>query len=130
MSSFYGRLRKIGNKLIFEKKGDEIQYESLRKHLLEGAIVEMYVEEVSEDGSLGQLAKIHLMLKKLSHHTGESVANLKLMSKDKAGLCIIRTIQNKEYFDCKSLGKCSSEELSLVIQSLYEIGESVNYPLE
>ena len=54
---------------------------------------------------------------------------MKLLVKDKAGLCIAREVSGKEYFLAKSFGECSKEELNLAIQACIEIGEDVNLVL-
>lgn len=105
------------------------QYELFVSRLQDGAIVEFFYEEQHDDGTLPQLAKLHAMLKPLATHIGESVENMKLLVKDKAGLCIAREVSGKEYFLAKSFGDCSKEELSLAIQAAIEIGEQVNFQL-
>ena len=95
----------------------------------DGHIVECFLEVTHDDGTLPQLAKIHAMLKELSIHTGESVENLKLLVKDRAGLCIAREVSGKEYFLAKSFGDCSKDELSLAIQAIIDIGEQVGFIL-
>ena len=105
------------------------QYELFVSRLQEGAIVEFFYEEQHDDGTLPQLAKLHVMLKELATHIGESVENMKLLVKDKAGLCIAREVSGKEYFLAKSFGDCSREELSLAIQAAIEIGEQVGFIL-
>jgi hypothetical protein len=109
--------------------GDK-QYEIFVSNIPEGAIVEFFYEMQHDDGTLPQLAKIHVMIKQLSMHIGESVENMKLLVKDKAGLCIAREVAGKEYFLAKSFGDCSREELSLAIQAALEIGQSIDYPLQ
>jgi hypothetical protein len=105
------------------------QYELFVSNLADGAIVEFFYEEQHDDGTLPQLAKLHVMLKQLSMHIGETVENMKLLVKDRAGLCIAREVAGKEYFLAKSFGDCSREELSLAIQAAMEIGEEVNFLL-
>ena len=106
------------------------QYELFVSKLQEGAIVEFFYEEQHDDGTLPQLAKLHVMLKELATHIGESVENMKLLVKDKAGLCIAREVSGKEYFLAKSFGDCSKEELSLAIQAAIEIGDHVGFILQ
>ena len=106
------------------------QYELFVSRLQEGAIVEFFYEEQHDDGTLPQLAKLHVMLKQLSTHIGETVENMKLLVKDRAGLCIAREVSGKEYFLAKSFGDCSRDELSLAIQAAIEIGEEVNFLLQ
>lgn len=118
----HGVLKPISLKLAKE-------YEQFVSNIPEGTMVEFFYEEQYEDGTLPQLAKIHVMLKELSGHIGESVENLKLLVKDKAGLCLSREVAGKEYFLAKSFGDCSREELSLAIQATMEIGIQVNHPV-
>lgn len=106
------------------------QYELFVSRLADGAIVEFFYEEQHDDGTLPQLAKLHVMLKQLSMHIGESVENMKLLVKDRAGLCIAREVSGKEYFLAKSFGDCSREELSLAIQAAIEIGEQVGFIIQ
>jgi len=106
------------------------QYETFVNTIPEGAIVEFFYEMQHDDGTLPQLAKIHVMIKQLSTHIGETVENMKLLIKDRAGLCIAREVSGKEYFLAKSFGDCSKDELSLAIQAAIEIGEEINFPLQ
>jgi hypothetical protein len=69
------------------------------------------------------------MIKQLATHIGETVENMKILVKDRAGLCIAREVAGKEYFLAKSFADCSREELSLAIQAALEIGQSIDYPL-
>jgi hypothetical protein len=101
------------------------QYEKFVSDIPDGAIVEFFYELQHDDGTLPQLAKLHVMLKHLSTHIGETVENMKLLVKDRAGLCIAREVSGKEYFLAKSFGECSKEELSLAIQAALEIGNQV-----
>lgn len=103
------------------------QEELFVSHLPEGAIVEAFFEMQQDDGTLPQLAKLHVMIRQLASHIGETVENMKLLVKDRAGLCIAREVAGKEYFLAKSFGECSKEELSLAIQAALEIGEEVNF---
>lgn len=102
------------------------QYERYVSDIPEGAIVEFFYEVQHDDGTLPQLAKLHVMIKQLATHIGETAENMKLLIKDRAGLCIAREVSGKEYFLAKSFGECSREELSLAIQAAIEIGEEVN----
>lgn len=106
------------------------QYERFVSDIPEGSVVEFFYELQHDDGTLPQLAKIHAMIKQLSTHVGETVENMKLLIKDRAGLCIAREVAGKEYFLAKSFGDCSREELSLAIQAIIEIGEEVNFPIQ
>lgn len=102
-------------------------YEMFVSHIPDGTIVESFYEIQHDDGTLPQLAKLHVVIKQLAIHIGETVENMKLLVKDKAGLCIAREVSGKEYFLAKSFGECSREELSLAIQACIEIGEEVGF---
>lgn len=106
------------------------QEELFVSHLPEGSIVEAFFELQQDDGTLPQLAKLHVMIRQLAGHIGETVENMKLLVKDRAGLCIAREVAGKEYFLAKSFGECSKDELSLAIQAALEIGEEVNFLLQ
>jgi len=106
------------------------QYEVFVSNIPDGTIVEFFYEMQHDDGTLPQLAKLHVMLKHLATHIGETVENMKLLVKDRAGLCIAREVAGKEYFLAKSFGDCSKDELSLAIQAAIEIGEQVGFILQ
>lgn len=108
---------------------DSKEFELFVSSVKEGQLVDFFYEVTNEDGTLPQLAKIHAMIKQLSMHTGETFENMKLLVKDRAGLCLAREVAGKEYFIAKSFGECSKEELSLAIQAAIEIGEQVNFIL-
>lgn len=95
----------------------------------EGSIVECFYEVQHDDGTLPQLAKLHVIIRQLASHIGETVENMKILVKDRAGLCISREVAGKEYFLAKSFADCSRDELSLAIQAAIEIGEEVNFLL-
>ena len=124
-----GKFIKKGGRLDFSSLASSKQFELFVSSVPEHSIVEFFYEVTHDDGTLPQLAKLHVMLKHLSTHIGETVENMKLLVKDRAGLCIAREVAGKEYFLAKSFGECSKEELSLAIQAAIEIGQEVNFPL-
>lgn len=105
------------------------QRELFISNIPEDSVIDVFYEVTHDDGTLPQLAKLYVMLKKLATHIGETVENLKLVIKDRAGLCIAREVAGKEYFLAKSFSECSKEELSLAIQATIELGDQVGYPL-
>jgi hypothetical protein len=129
MNHFNGKFIKKNGRLDFSTLAATKQFEIFVSNIPEGSIVEFFYEVTHDDGTLPQLAKLHVMLKQLATHIGETVENMKLLVKDKAGLCIAREVAGKEYFLAKSFGECSKEELSLAIQATIEIGQEVNFPL-
>ena len=129
MNHFNGKFIKKNGRLDFSTLAASKQFEVFVSNIPEGSIVEFFYEVTHDDGTLPQLAKLHVMLKHLATHIGETVENMKLLVKDKAGLCIAREVAGKEYFLAKSFSECSKEELSLAIQAAIEIGQEVNFPL-
>jgi hypothetical protein len=126
---FTGKYIKQNGRLEFSTLAASKQFELFVSHIPEGQIVEVFYEEQHDDGTLPQLAKLHVLIKQLSAHVGETVENMKLLVKDRAGLCIAREVSGKEYFLAKSFSECSKEELSLAIQAAMEIGENVGFTL-
>ena len=129
MNHFNGKYKKEEGVLKPISLASAKQRELFVSHIPEGAIVEFFYELQHDDGTLPQLAKLHVIIRQLATHVGETVENMKLLVKDRAGLCIAREVAGKEYFLAKSFGECSKEELSLAIQAAIEIGEEVNFIL-
>lgn len=124
-SNHFGKLKKVDGVLIPSTYKDEMAFKIFKDSLVEGAVVEIFMEEICEDGSLAQLAYAHQLLKELSIKTGQSSEDLKLFLKEKSSLCYSRTLEGKEFLMCKSLGNCSKDELSLFIQSCLSLAETV-----
>jgi len=124
---FVGKYIKKNGRLEFTSLSSSKQYELFVSRLPEGQLVECFYEATHDDGTLPQLAKLHAMIKALANHIGETAENMKLLVKDRAGLCIVREVSGKEYFLAKSFAECSKQELSLAIQAAIEIGEEINF---
>ena len=127
---FVGKYIKKNGRLEFASLSSSKQYELFVSHVEEGQLVECFFEATHDDGTLPQLAKLHVMIKQLATHIGETVENMKILVKDRAGLCIAREVAGKEYFLAKSFAECSRDELSLAIQAAIEIGQQIDYPLQ
>lgn len=126
---FNGKFIKKNGRLEFSSLAVSKQHEIFVSDIPDGTIVEFFFEVQQDDGTLPQLAKLHAMIRELALHVGEPFDNMKLLVKDKAGLCLAREVSGKEYFLAKSFGECSREELSLAIQAAIDIGVSVNCPI-
>jgi hypothetical protein len=126
---FNGKFIKRNGRLEFSSLAISKQHEQFVSDIPDGTIVEFFFEVQHDDGTLPQLAKLHAMIRELSLHVGEPFSDMKLLVKDKAGLCLSREVSGKEYFLAKSFGECSREELSLAIQAAIDIGVSVNCPI-
>jgi len=122
-------LEKKNGQMDYVTAADKIKYEAFINNLPEGYKLEVYMEVQSDDGSLAQLAKIHAMIRELSQHIGETFEDMKLIVKRRAGICIEKEIEGETFLYCKSFGKCSKEELSLVIETIVSIGQAIDYPI-
>jgi hypothetical protein len=116
------RFRKEGNKLIYHDYGGEELYKDFKDIVPEGKIVEAFFDVKKDDGTNGQLAKLHKTIRDVAYHTGFGFEELKLLTKKRAGLCIPYTLDGEKVLDCKSFADCSYEELSLAIQAAQEMG--------
>jgi hypothetical protein len=124
---FTGKYVKRNGLLKHISSSQSKQQELYVDKIPEGSIVECFYEVQHDDGTLPQLAKLHVIIRQLASHIGETVENMKILVKDRAGLCIAREVAGKEYFLAKSFADCSRDELSLAIQAAVEIGEEVNF---
>jgi hypothetical protein len=126
---FTSKYIKRDGTLKFASLAGSKQFELFVSNIPDGQIVEVFYEEQHDDGTLPQLAKLHVLIKQLAMHIGETVENMKLLVKDKAGLCIAREVSGKEYFLAKSFAECSKDELNLAIQAAIQIGDEVGFTL-
>jgi len=115
---FIGSLVKKEGKLVYYKDGSSKDYERFVKTIEENQFVDVFFEACKDDGTLTQLAKVHVCLRELAKEVGHSIVELKIIINQRAGLSYID--EHK-----KSWSICSKDELSLVIQTIIEIGDTV-----
>ena len=101
------------------------KYDAFVADLQPGQIVDVFYDANKDDGTLAQLAKVHACIRQLAMDTGDSFENLKFEVKRLSGLCITKEVNGEKYMVCKSLSKCSKEELGLVIETIVQIGDTV-----
>lgn len=88
--------------------------------LKEGETVDMYLSVTADnDKSLGQLAKVHALMRELANFSGHTIDEIKDQVKRKTGLYKITETGKKEF---KSLADCSKDELSNAIETCIAIG--------
>lgn len=122
---FYGKLIKKNGVLEFVKLSDSINHNTFVKNLKEGEKLDLFLDISDDNGSLVQLAKIHACIKALATESGYTVSEMKKIVKRESGLAFSNS--KGEFF--KSFGDCSSEELSLAVQTCIEIGAEYNMDL-
>jgi hypothetical protein len=126
---FSGRLQKSGDKLLYTNSSQEKQYKEFIKGLEEGQIAEIFIDANKDTGTLAQIAKIYKCIREIANETGDGVEEVKLLVKRKSGLCFKVDLEGETYMVCKSFGDASSEDLSLVIQTIIEMGDHLNMNL-
>jgi hypothetical protein len=117
------RFKKHEGQLVLLTSKDVAFYGEFKKELDEGDVIEMYITKIDneDDRTLGQLAKVHAMIKELARETGHTFEEMKETVKEKAGLV---DPASKSY---KSFATCSKQELSDAIQMCIEIGNIIGY---
>jgi hypothetical protein len=125
---YTSKLKKVNGKLSQPDK-NKILYEQFVKSLPEGVEVEMFMNIVTDNGSLAQISKVHTCIRILAQESGYTFEEMKLLIKQRSGLCIIFTEGEISQEICKSFGQCTKDELSMAIQACVEIGEIYNINL-
>lgn len=130
MSVFHGQLKKIEGKLVHVTLTDESSFNIFKDGLKDGDSVDVYMEIITDDGTLAQLARVHAMIRSLARHIGEDPVIMKLMVKKQAGFCFSHNVDGSEVLVCKSFGKMSKDELGQAIEACITIGGKVNFILK
>lgn len=87
--------------------------------------VEIFIEANVDNGTVPQLAKIHVCIRELAKELGYSFEDMKLEVKRQAGLCVKKQLSGETFMVCKSFGDCSKDELALAIEAITQIGDTV-----
>jgi hypothetical protein len=87
--------------------------------LEEGQEIEVFFEANKDDGTHAQLAKVHVMIRKLAQDMGYTFEEMKKEIKRRSGLAY-GDLQTSEGY-VKSFADCSKEELGLVIEEINSI---------
>jgi len=120
---FISHFIKRNGKVIFKSPKDLTLFNELCEGLREGQVIDVMIDFSSDNGSLGQIAKLKAGIRKIADETGETFINAQNEVKKQSGLY---DELSKEY---KSFGNCSKEELSSAIQIMIEIGKFINVDL-
>lgn len=110
-------------KLIVSSPSEFHKLEAFSKSLADGVIVDVYysAELDASEKTLGQLAKVHVLIKQLADDTGYTSNEMKKLVKETASLYTHEGVEK----DLKSFADCSKSELSAAIQACIEIGKNV-----
>lgn len=121
----YGQLVKNNGKLEHVNNGDSAKYKMFVDSLVDGQMIDYFMDANVDTGTLPQLAKIHKCIRELSKDLGYTFEDMKLEVKKRAGLCVKKEIGGELYMVCKSFGLCSKDELGLAIQAIIELGDEI-----
>lgn len=120
---FHGQFIKTKDKLVV--CGSDAKYRLFIDGLTESQKVEIFMESNVDDGTVPQLAKVHVCIRELAKEIGYSFEDMKLEVKRRAGLCVKKELGGELFMVCKSFGDCSKEELGLAVEAIVQIGETV-----
>lgn len=102
---------------------EEQKFYRMLHSLKPGNKVNAMYEVIKDDHSLVQLAKVHALIRELSHCTGNTFEDVKLEVKRKAGLTVkTKDSEGKSLEVVKSFADCSKEQLSLAIEVCIQLG--------
>ncbi len=122
------KLDSLTNGLIPASIADEKRLTLFKKQLPSDGLIDAYFTlELPGDKTIGQLAKVHALIKELANGTGHTVDEIKTEVKRKAGLF---TITETSSYDYKSFRECSKSELSKAIETCLEIGHMLGYYMD
>lgn len=120
---FHGQFVKTKDKLVIS--GSDTMYRMFINDLEEGQKVEIFMEANVDDGTIPQLAKVHVCIRELAKEIGYSFEDMKLEVKRRAGLCVKKDLGGEVFMICKSFGDCSKDELALAVEAIVQIGDTV-----
>ena len=93
----------------------------------DGDTIEVYLTKTDgKQKTVGQLAKIHKLIRDLANFTGDDFEDMKDEVKRRAGLYII-TGPDEENTKLKSFADCSKDELSAAIEICVQLGHLVGF---
>jgi hypothetical protein len=122
-------LVKENGKLIYKNPTNEELYKLMVKEIPDNAKITVMFEIASQDGTMGQLAKLHACIRELSLHLGYEFEDMKDYIKHISGFVTTKFIEGKQITRIKSFGDCSKQELGFAIQTCINFGNKVNCPL-
>ncbi len=116
---------KKDGQLVPASDGDAAKFKLYSKSVKEGDVIETYMSlSTPHDKTLGQLAKVHALVRELANFTGHTFDEMKDEIKRNAGLyTLVGTSSGEIQF--KSFAECSKDEISRAIETCIEIGHNI-----
>jgi hypothetical protein len=121
---------KKGDQLVPASEKDAGALKLFNMAIKDGDTVEVYLTKTDgKQKTVGQLAKIHKMIRDLANFTGDNFEDMKDEVKRRAGLYVI-TGPKEENTELKSFADCSKDELSAAIEICVQLGHLVGYYMD
>lgn len=126
---FLSTLVNKNSKLVYVDTKEKLLYDLFIKNLKEGDEVEIFICKKGSKATGAQISKIHACIREIALELGYGFEDVKLLVKEKAGLCFVVEDEGNKKVVCKSFADCSSMEMSLAIEACKDIGEQNNINL-
>jgi hypothetical protein len=120
---FSGNLIKKDSKMGYSNKRDKLLYDLFIDSIKEGEEIEIFICRKSKKATLAQIAKVHASIRDIAGELGFSFEDLKILVKERAGLCYEVIDEDVKKVMCKSFADCSTLELTLAIEACNEIAQ-------
>jgi hypothetical protein len=120
---FSGQLVKTDGKLVYTDNKEKLLYELFIDKLIDGEEVEIFISVKGQKASAAQISKIHTCIRVIAMDLGYSFEDLKVLVKEKAGLCYTVEDEQSTKVVCKSFADCNITEMSLAIEACNQIAE-------
>lgn len=127
---FSGYLIKKDSKMGYSNSRDKLLYDLFIDKIKEGEEVEIFICRKGLKASPAQIAKVHASIRELAGELGFSFDDMKLVIKEKSGLCYEVEDEGKKRVVCKSFGDASKEEITLAIEACNQVAADNNIILE
>ncbi len=122
-------MRKDKGIIILDNQLGIVKLDHFIAQVEEGQRIQVTYETLTDNATLGQLAKVHKCIRTIAHDTGDTFESVKKNIKKRSGLCVSFTHDKEQYDYYKSFGDCDKIELSSAIQAAIELGESLGINL-
>ena len=122
---FHGQFTKTDGNKLNANPSSKAKYEAFLAGLEVGQTVEIFMEANEDNGTIPQLAKVHVCIRELAKELGYTFEDMKLEIKRMSGLCVKKEIDGSLFMVCKSFGDCSKEELAMAMEAIISAGDTV-----
>jgi hypothetical protein len=127
---FIGTLVKSNSKLSYSNGKDKLLYDQFIAKIKDGEEVEIFVCLKGRGTSPAQISKVHACIREIAGELGFPFDDMKLIIKEKAGLCYEVEDEGERKIVCKSFADCSLLEITLAIEACKDVARQNNIILE